>query len=89
MEPHNIPARPRPTPRRGAADSNHSDNNGSRPAAVGPAQLLKLGRYAHFELKAIEVDGKRWGEKARPLIVGALAGLGPLIDAEVDPRKDR
>lgn len=33
------------------------------------------------------MDGKRWGEKARPLIVGALAGLGPLIDAEVDPRK--
>ena len=28
VEPHNIPARPRPTPRRGAADSNHSDNNG-------------------------------------------------------------
>jgi hypothetical protein len=29
------------------------------------AWLLKLGRYAHFESKAVEVGSRRWGEKAR------------------------
>jgi hypothetical protein len=31
---------------------------------VAGAWLLKLGRYAHFESKAVEVDSRRWGEKA-------------------------